>query len=389
MRLKRLLVSNFRNYENVEIFWHPQINIIRGFNAQGKSNLLEAIAYLSLASSFRGASDSELIKFSPIANPTLLDQNPEMAFCQEDFFHIQGDVVKEHNPMNPMRISVGFTRDKRKSWKINEKPHRRLTEILGRFHTVIFSPEDLLLVKSGPVARRRYLNRQMIQLYPDYYTLMLRYNQILKQRNSLLRQPYSSHLREQLEPWNSQLAEYAALIYKRRLEILADLSVAAGIFHNQLCQQEGLRLEYRSFLPQQELTALSEEEIATAFCERLVENYVVEKARGLTLIGPHRDDLEIFINEVSARRFGSQGQQRSAALSLKLAELELANKIKGEYPVLLLDDVMSELDENRRTQLLTLMGEKAQLFITATDLNFTMLDGKIILVNQGRILEQN
>lgn len=144
----------------------------------------------------------------------------------------------------------------------------------------------------------------------------------------------------------------------------------------------------QGFSPQEELKALNLQDIAAAFEEKLLENYPAEKARGITIIGPHREDLEIFINEVSARRFGSQGQQRSAALSLKLAELELAKKIRGEYPVLLLDDVMSELDINRRSQLLNIMRGKSQLFITATDLNFKLDCGKIILVDNGKIIEQ-
>ncbi len=370
MKLRRLLISNFRNYGMEEIYWHPEINIIRGFNAQGKSNLLESIAYLSLASSFRGAADSELIAF------------------EEDFFHIQGDIIHTLGERSETRLSVGFTREKRKSWKVNNQSRHRLSDILGNFHTVIFSPEDLSLVKNGPLARRRYLNRQMIQLYPDFYNLLLKYTQILKQRNSLLKNAFNKNQKEELIPWNKQLGINAALIYKRRLEILEELSKIAGRLHNQICQKEELTLEYRGFLPQEELKALNLQDIAAAFEEKLLENYPAEKARGITIIGPHREDLEIFINEVSARRFGSQGQQRSAALSLKLAELELAKKIRGEYPVLLLDDVMSELDINRRSQLLNIMRGKSQLFITATDLNFKLDCGKIILVDNGKIIEQ-
>lgn len=370
MKLKRLFISNFRNYEMEEIYWHRDINIIRGFNAQGKSNLLEAIAYLSLAASFRGATDKELIRF------------------EEDFFHIQGNVIYDSKVKEESALSVGYTLEKRKSWKINSQSQNRLANILGNFHTVIFSPDDLYLVKSGPLARRKYLNRQMIQLYPDFYTVLLRYNQILKQRNNLLKS--SNHnLKAELEPWNKQLSAYASLIYQRRLEILNELTQISGKLHHKLCSEEYLTLEYKSFLSQDKLKALTSEEIALAFEEELVKNYPADRGRGITTIGPHRDDLEIFINEVSARRFGSQGQQKSAALSLKLAELELAFLIKGEYPVLLLDDVMSELDENRRSQLLTLMASKAQLFITATDLNFNLKSGKIILVDNGKIVEQN
>lgn len=370
MRLNRLLIHNFRNYGKEELLWHPKVNIIRGFNAQGKSNLLESIAYLSLASSFRGATDTELIHF------------------ERDFFHIQGDILHEGRVPEEIRLSVGFSRNKRKSWKVNEQSRRRLGEILGHFHSVIFSPDDLYLVKSGPLARRRYLNRQMIQLYPDFYSLLLKYNQVLKQRNFLLKKGYYGCSKEEVRPWSHQLAAYAAPIYRRRLEILNELSKIAADFHQQLCREEVLTVEYRGFLPAEEISALNDQELAQAFESSLEENWEREKARGVTSIGPHRDDLEICINGISARRFGSQGQQRSAALSLKLAELDLAHQIKGEYPVLLLDDVMSELDIQRRSQLLALTSSKAQLFITATDLNFQMNTGKIILVDDGKIIEE-
>jgi DNA replication and repair protein RecF len=182
---------------------------------------------------------------------------------------------------------------------------------------------------------------------------------------------------------------YAADIYQKRLETLKSLNNIASTLHQKICASEHLSLEYKSFIPPEELFGLKREEIAQLFEKALENSYKEERARGMTIIGPHRDDFEILINSVAARRFASQGQQKSAALSLKLAELELIFAVKGEYPVLLLDDVMSELDEARRDSLLSLMDYKAQLFITATDLNFALDGGKVLLIAEGKIIEQH
>ncbi len=368
MELERIYLENFRNYGRQEIRWHPQVNLIQGDNAQGKSNLLEAVAYLSLASSFRGATDGEMLGW------------------EQPYFHIQGEVGYTAQGGGKVHLAVGYSREKRKSWKINGQSQRRLGAVLGHFHTVIFSPEDLLVVKSGPLARRRYLNRQLLQLEPGFYGLMLRYNQVVKQRNSLLKLGYRG-LREMLAPWNQQLAQYGAQIYQRRLEIFGRLQRTAAEIHHKLCPQEELQLRYQGFLPQAELNVLTQPQLEEALLQRLQQAYPEEKARRTTVVGPHRDDLLILINGENARRFGSQGQQRSAALALKLAELELAYAERGEYPALLLDDVMSELDEKRRSQLLELMTGKAQTFITATDVNFTWGEGKRFEVVAGEVRE--
>ncbi|MEG1500612.1 MAG: DNA replication/repair protein RecF [Clostridiales bacterium] len=367
MKLNYLLVNNFRNYDFQKIDFNDNINIIRGFNAQGKSNLLEAVAYLSLASSFRGAADIDILGW------------------EKDFFRLEGSVQYQKNGGGENYLAVAYNRQKRKIWKINGQNKRKTADILGHFHTVIFSPEDLSLVKSGPAARRKYLNRQIVQLYPQYYSLLLKYNQILKHKNALLKKR-DYNLPEEIIPWNQQLAAYGAAIYEKRFAIFIYLQEIAARLHQNISPGEKLDLVYKSFLPQKELFSLSTDDLKAVLEKKFKDSFQLERIRGAGLYGPHRDDLEMFINNNSLKTFGSQGQQRSGALSLKLAEMELAYQKIGEYPVLLLDDVMSELDEKRRSSLLKMMNDKTQTFITATDLNFYLPGGKTFLISQGSII---
>lgn len=364
MKLTRLRIDSFRNYEKEEIIWDEAMNIICGLNAQGKSNLLEAISYLSLASSFRQSADSELIGWG------------------KDFFFLEGDVKDRQRKLT---IIAAYDRKKGRHWKINGMQKQKLQEILGYFHTVVFSPEDLDIVKSGPQSRRRQLNRQMVQLFPEYCSLLVGYNKVLKQRNTLLKSDWNRDVRNELTVWDTQLADFAGRIIRMRLDTVFSLSPLAQEIHGRLSKQEKLTMEYQSLLPQTEMEKMAAKDLADVFLKKLESIREAEFSRGMTLVGPHRDDLLLRINGISARNFASQGQQRTVALSWKLAELELAFTTRGEYPVLLLDDVMSELDINRREQLLFLMRDKAQTFITATDINFSLKGGKKIIISQGKI----
>jgi DNA replication and repair protein RecF len=362
LKIKALSLENFRNYQSEKIIWHDKINVICGMNAQGKSNLLEAICYLSLSSSFRGATDSELLSY------------------EKDFFRLCGDV--ENKEINS-QIVVAYNKNKRKFWQIDGQSKTKISQIIGRFHTIIFSPEDLYLVKSGPETRRKFFDRLMAQLYPDFYALLLRYHQTLRQRNRLLKTDTISD--EQLAPWNQQFAFLAAQIVKRRLEALKSLMPFAAKIHKNISQKEQLSVAYQGLLSENILYDLSIEQLTESYLSAMARLAQAEKIRMITLLGPHRDDFQLLIDNLPARRFASQGQQRSAALSLKLAEMELAKAKRDYYPVLLLDDVMSELDIYRRQQLLSLMTGKAQTFITATDLNFRLLDGEKFIVENGKI----
>ena len=360
LHINHLYLENFRNYQQADIVWHPQINLLYGFNAQGKSNLLEAITYLSLTTSFRSVSEPELLAW------------------QAPHFFLEGKICRNSGDIS---ISAAYNRTKNKRWRIDQQPCGKRSQIVGLFHTVIFSPEDVDLVKAGPGLRRRFLNRQISQLSPEYFSLLQRYNKVLAQRNGCLRQDKPSL--ETLEAFNQQLVQLGAAILWRRRNILAELSPLTADLHQELSGGEKLAMHYQCFNLAQE--ASTEAELKAAFTEELQRLQKAELARRITLVGPHRDDLEINIDDNLAKRFASQGQQRTVALALKLAELQLAEQKRGEAPVLLLDDVLSELDEKRRRQLLQKIGQQTQTFITSTERDLPLPAGQVWYIEQGTI----
>ncbi len=349
LRLNSILLRNFRNYHECRLHFHPKLNIICGDNAQGKTNLLEAIAYLSLGSSFREQNEEKIKRW------------------EEDFFFLKAELCDRNGSHT---LSAGYQRRQR-FWKKDEVPCKKISEIAGFLHTVVFQPEDLELVKKGPEVRRHFLDREMIQLYRGYHLYLNNYKKALLQRNNFLKQldfKVSTEAADtELAVWDEQLARNGAVIIKMRRQMLGHLNEISREIHGKLTGgKEELRLEYSS--PFAELAEDASEE---AYAEALLAAYAAgreeEKRRRLTLVGPHRDDFRIFINGVDGRHYGSQGQQRTAALALKLSEIELVQQVAGYYPLLLLDDVFSELDANRRRALLRLMLNKAQIFITSTD----------------------
>ncbi len=370
MRMESVLLRQFRNYEESLIEWHPELNVIFGNNAQGKTNLLEAIAYLSLGVSFRGGKDTDLLGWG------------------KPFFYIEGQLAGEKGFK---KLSVGMDEKKRKLWRLDGQPKKRFQEVAGTWQTVVFSPEDLWLVKSGPAARRQFLNQQMIQLYPEYGLLLSQYQQALLQRNEMLRQCKNRVPHEELLlAWDESLVKPGAAIIKKRQKMLDRLLPLAAELHGRItAKNEHLQLAYVSILPTQDIMAMEQGEIEQLFLEILAKERKEEILRGMTLYGPHRDDIFISINGEAARQFGSQGQQRTAALSLKLSQVELVLQEIGEYPALLLDDVLSELDETRRKQLLCLMEGKTQTFITAAEGRFPLPQGNRYYVDQGMIGLQN
>ncbi|MCR4962822.1 MAG: DNA replication/repair protein RecF [Firmicutes bacterium] len=357
MQINRLHMENFRNYSWEEAEFDAGLNLITGKNAQGKSNLLEAIGYLSMSSSFRGCGEGEMIQWG------------------KEYFYLQADIESQNEVFS---LSAAVNKQKRRKWRIDQQVCRRLGEIIGRFHTVTFAPEDLLLIKGGPALRRRYINRQMCQLYPEYFSLLIRYNQVVKQRNQCLKQQ-----REDLLPlWDRQFIDLAAKITARRLQLIEALGPVVENVQESLKQGEKLTLCYQSqgLSPEAENDEESIRQQLTLQLERLRKG---ELYRGMSLCGPHRDDLSIDVDGVSSRAYASQGQQRSAALALKLAELAVAREIRGEYPVLLLDDVLSELDGQRQKNLLRLTVGKTQTFLTATRFSFSQ--GRQWHVEKGKL----
>jgi len=375
MRLKHLSLANFRNYIRLEFDLPPEITILQGGNAQGKTNLLEAIYYLATATSPRAEAERQLINWSA---------------WEEDlpFARLTADI--EGGSLRGLEVTLlplpqG---DMRKEVKINGVK-RRVADLLGLLKVMIFLPQDVDLIAGSPSPRRRYLNALLSQVDRVYPRALQEYERLLLQRNHLLRRLREGADFGQLEVWDERLVERGSQIIAARLRAVSALSDLAKGIHLQLTGgEEDLRLFYKSSLPLEEgakspyqlpldmlrhpasqmlQPQLPTEEIANLFHQRLRERRREELERGITLVGPHRDDLRFFIGGMDLTIYGSRGQQRTCALSLKLAQMELVRAETGEEPILLLDDVMSELDPARRKYLLASIGEE-QVIITATEL---------------------
>ena len=366
MRISRLHLEQFRNIESLSVFPCETVNIIYGDNAQGKTNLLEAIWLLSGAKSFRGAKDADLIRFGE-----------SRALIESDFFCA-----------GRQQTSKIQLEGKKTAW-LNDIRQDSITAFAGIFTTVVFSPSHLGLVKDGPAGRRKFLDTSICQITPRYIGMIGQYQRILLQRNTLLKDiSYASALLDTLDIWDEKLSALGGVIIRMRMEYTRRLQKEAeDIYKGISMERESFSLDYRPFeLPVQE--GQTQREISSLLLEKMMQNRSEDLRSGSTGIGPHRDDLEISMNGRSVRSFGSQGQQRSSVLALKLAESRCIGDILGERPVILLDDVMSELDQNRREYLLNhLTG--SQIFITCCDKGyFSRLEGGRVFRMEHGQLEQ-
>ena len=339
MILKTIELKDFRNYETEEVVFHEKINILTGRNAQGKTNLIEAINLLALGKSFRTRKEQELVRFGT-----------EEAL-------VKGAFKKKDRPhTTEVRFRTGAAG--KKTYVINGVETKTVSDLLGGVYTIVFSPEDLRVVKGDPETRRRFMDRELILQKPLYYHKLKKYRQVLKARNALLKnERVSSDL---LDVYDIQLAEAAEVVMRERKAWLCELSDAAKTAGARITDgSEELNVEYR---PHLSLTGneYEREEIQEVF-RRNRERDVQMRS---TEAGPHRDDFAVFAEGLDLRVYGSQGQQRTAALSLRLAERELIKNETGEDAILLLDDVMSELDSGRQERLLESFDEN-QIFITA------------------------
>ena len=323
--------------------FHPQLNLFLGANAQGKTNVLEALFCLSTTKSFRAASDEEMIGF------------------EKEEGAVEGVLQREEGQEN---IRLEWRRNKSKVLFVNGKKQKKLSSLLGRLPAVIFSPDDLFLVKGGPALRRRYLDMTVLQMDPGYLAHYQHYERALKQRNSLLRQR-APQLESQLEIWDAPLARHGAALMHKRAESAAKLSAFAGSALRDLTGgAEEFEVRYEPSLPLEEEGLLQEK-----IREALIKARREEMARGVTVVGPHRDDLGLWVNGQSLRKFGSQGQQRSGALALKLAQLSLLTEGCDTRPLVLFDDVMAELDEKRQAFFLERLQQGGQAFLTGTSIH--------------------
>ncbi len=346
MRIDSLSLKNWRNYSRLQLGFDRNLNIIAGANGQGKTNLLEAISYLANGRSFRTRNEDELVRFGEI--------NLSAAAT-----------VK--NRRGEYKVSISFSAPSRsKEISVNGVAVAR-SVFLGNFNTVLFTPGDLLMVKGPPQLRRRFVDEEIIKLFPVYEQQLGMYHQVLRQRNFLLKNiRFNKDKWSELSGWDEQLARLGASIMVRRRATIHRLGLLARLAHRRLSGgTEELDLGYLSSLPVRE--DAGEEETGNAMLLALRKSKEEELRLGQTLVGPHRDDLALRINGKEARIFASQGQLRTLVLALKLAELELLRAETGEYPVLLFDDVFSELDGRRRQMLLLALEGKVQTFVSGTE----------------------
>jgi DNA replication and repair protein RecF len=357
MYLKTLNLKQFRNYRDCTVDFDAPKTILVGNNAQGKSNLLEAVELLSTLKTHRSSRDRELVLED--ANVAQIRANLERAY-------------------GPVELALTLRTQGRRTVALNREALRRQLDFLGTLNAVQFSSLDLELVRGGPERRRNWLDSLLIQLEPLYAYILQQYNQVLRQRNALLKN-YRSWAAEgkidesssrdydaELALWDAQLATTGSRVTRRRSRVLERLAPLAQAWHASISgATEALEVTYA---PNVSTEKDDPEKVQQAFLDKIKQRRIPEQAQGTTLVGPHRDEVEFTINQTPARSYGSQGQQRTLVLALKLAELKLIEEVVGEPPLLLLDDVLAELDLNRQNQLLDAIQDRFQTLITTTHL---------------------
>ncbi|SES35290.1 DNA replication/repair protein RecF [Salisediminibacterium halotolerans] len=347
MHINELHLKDYRNYEDLHLFFENRINVIIGENAQGKTNMMEAIYVLGMARSHRTPRDKELIRW------------------EQPFSRVEGQLTNRHGPA---KMEVIFSKQGKKV-KLNGLEKKRLTDYIGACTIVMFAPEDLALVKGSPQIRRRFLDMEMGQIYTVYLYYLSQYHKILKQRNQWLKDVAQNKTAKNeafFEVMTDQLVEAGAEVIQKRFTFLKKLENWAQPIHENITQgTETLAIDYVPSAPVD--ASMSTDEIKTALKAEYVRLFEQEIRRATTVLGPHRDDLKFLVNGHDIQVYGSQGQQRTTALSVKLAEIELIYEKTGEYPILLLDDVLSELDDSRQTHLLDTIQGKVQTFVTTTN----------------------
>lgn len=357
MFIQQLKLKNFRNYKELDLKLNNNITIVHGDNAQGKTNLLESIYFIAIGRSYRASNDKELINF-----------NEE--FCGLEAIATNGDIRD--------KIEINLNSEKQKRISINGVPVKKLGDLLGNILVVSFSPEDLQLIKSGPSARRKFIDVELCQLSKIYYYDLKQYNHVLKQRNNLLKSvKYNENLKETLFVFDSQLIQYGTRIMKQRELFIKELSDFANKIQNDITNGiEQLKIEYEPSVTIEHY----EEKLNKALNKDILY--------GMTSIGIHKDDISFYINDIDVKKYGSQGQQRTSSLATKLAEIEIIKSKHNTTPILLLDDVLSELDKHRQ-QFLIKSIKDIQTIITCTGIEDFIKDFAgdvdIIKVIDGKI----
>lgn len=346
MYIKNIKIKDFRNYDELELEFNNKVNFILGQNAQGKTNLLESLYITSIGKSFRTGRDSEMIGFD------------------KDFAKIYAEISRDGLDGS---VEIIIDRSGKKFVKLDGVKIRKASELLKNVYIVIFSPEDLKIVKDEPEKRRKFIDRELCQIKPAYYDSLSNYKKVLLQRNTYLKESIIEP--SILDIWDMQLSRYGAQVMHRRNEFIEKLNYISSEIHGNITGgRESLKLKYA---PNVEYIEDSCEQEMYLY-ELLKKSFDNDLKQRTTTKGPHKDDFEFYIDGINARSFGSQGQQRTCALSLKLAEISIIEEETGEKPILLLDDVMSELDSVRQKFLVKSL-EDIQLFITTTEMSDKLL----------------
>ena len=377
MEILRAKLVNFRNYANLDLKINSMVNVIYGGNAQGKTNFLEGIYYAAFGFPFRTKTDDEVKQFGKEGFLTEIEY--------QDNYGKNKLVVKRYKEQNKTKKTMTFNDN-----NISSKEH------YGLLNIVLFGPDDLQIVKGEPGLRRKFLDMEIAQINKYYYQLLVKYNKLLAQRNRFLKNNKETPNVdwEELNSWDQELSKVAADVYAIRQVNLQKINAMSSVIYHKLTgKKETLEINYILKQASEEETQDNSQDSAQIvyfYLNDLKKRRKLDLLRGYTSIGPHRDDLLIKVDGNNLRAFGSQGQQRSAALALKLAEVEFIKETKEEYPVLLLDDVMSELDENRRQQLLSFINGKVQTFITLNDKKLVenLVESKYFKVEKGSIKEE-
>ncbi len=375
MFLKTLSLRNFRNYKDIYVDFTAPKTILLGNNAQGKSNLLEAVELLATLKTHRTSRDKDLVN------------------NQESFAQVSANLKRE---TGVSQLILTLRRNGRRTVNLNSENLRRQMDFLGVLNAVQFSSLDMELVRGGPEGRRSWLDTLLVQLEPVYAHILQQYQKVLRQRNAFLKNQKENlkdnlsekSLQSQLALWDSQLVTAGTRVIRRRERAIKRLAPIARLWHSNISgSTENLQISYAPNIP---LLDNHPEQVQQAFLDKIKQRAVAEMHQGTTLVGPHRDEIELNINYTPARQYGSQGQQRTLVLALKLAELQLIEEVVGEPPLLLLDDVLAELDPSRQNQLLDAIQDRFQTLITTTHLGSFdsqwLNSSQILTVSGGKLL---
>ena len=338
MFIKKIKIKNFRIIKNLELDLNKNINIFIGNNAQGKTSILESIYLLALTKSFRNIEDIDLIN------------------KDEEFAKISGVIS---NDRNEKKLEIILQKNN-KTLKIDKIDTKKVSIYISNLNVIMFNPEDLDIIKKSPIVRRNLINIELCQLFPNYMKLLNEYNKLLKMRNEYLRKNYNSINKEYLESLTDKFIDRALVIMDYRNKFINNINANIDNVYYKIMKEHGLRIEY-----EKSININEKEKIKQLFSD----NFLNEINKKMTLFGPHRDDIIFYNKEDNLKIYGSQGQQRSAILAFKLSEISLFKETKGYYPVVLLDDIFSEIDIEKRTNLLKFIKSNIQFIITTTDIN--------------------